>query len=99
MTLGNQVDDATTQTLLGAMNEADAQCDAAQRAVDSTASYLMTQWTGDASGAFNNSIQNWMSGLAQVKRGLLDLNSAMSTFYQQSAQLEADNSDLASWTS
>ncbi|HWS31759.1 MAG TPA: WXG100 family type VII secretion target [Actinoplanes sp.] len=99
MTLGNQVDDTTTQHVINAMNDADAQCDAAQLAVDNTASYLSSQWTGEASSAFNASIQDWLTGLARVKQGLADLNSAMGTYYQQSIQLEADNSSLATWTS
>lgn len=94
----NQVDDATTRRLMDAMTQMDADCDAAQQSVDSTAAYLRTQWNGNASGFFNGSLQQWQEGLLEVRRTLNDLNTAMSGAYDISIRLEEDNSASASWT-
>lgn len=98
MPLGNEVDAATITRTISEMNTTDGQCDAAQRAVDATASFLDSQWHGEAKAAFITSIQQWQEGLNQVKRGLQDLNVAMTSYYQSTAQLEQDNSQLATWT-
>ncbi|KWV32372.1 WXG100 family type VII secretion target [Micromonospora rifamycinica] len=98
MPLGNEVDEQTIRNTISAMNQTDAQCDAAQRAVDNTSSFLDTQWRGEAKTTFTTSIQQWLEGLSKVKQGLLDLNTAMTSHYQTSAQVEQDNALSASWT-
>ncbi|OKI85865.1 hypothetical protein A6A27_40115 [Micromonospora sp. CB01531] len=98
MPLGHEVDGETISKTIQAMNDVDADCDAAQRAVNDTASYLRTQWHGDASNQFTASIHDWQEGLNMVKQGLQELNAAMGTYYQQTAQIENDNSMAATWT-
>jgi uncharacterized protein YukE len=98
MPLGNEVDEATITSTITQMNAADGDCDAAQRSVDATSSYLAANWTGVARDRYISSIQQWQDGLNNVKRGLMMLNTAMTSHYHNSANLEADNSNLASWT-
>jgi WXG100 family type VII secretion target len=97
-TLGTEVDGETIHRTIQAMLQTDAQCDAAQRAVDNTTSYLNTQWHGTAANQFTGSIQRWQDGLNQVKRGLRDLNAAMESHYQTTATVEDDNTTRATWT-
>jgi WXG100 family type VII secretion target len=98
MPLGTEMNEEVTRHMMAAMNQTDADCDAAQRAVDATSSYLDANWHGDAKNKFTGSIQQWQEALSQVKNGLRELNQAMNTYYTQSIQLEQDNSSLASWT-
>lgn len=98
MPLGTEMNEETTRQMMAAMTETDGHCDAAQRSVDATSSYLDANWHGDAKNKFTGSIQEWQTGLLQVKQGLNDLNQAMTTYYTQSIQLEQDNTSLATWT-
>jgi WXG100 family type VII secretion target len=97
--LGTEVDGDTINRTIQTMLQTDAQCDAAQRAVDNTNSYLTSQWHGQAANQFTASIARWQDGLRQVQSGLRDLNTAMETHYHTTATIEDDNSGrAASWT-
>lgn len=98
MPLGTEMNEESTRHMMAAMSQTDADCDAAQLAVDATSSYLDANWHGDAKNRFTASIQQWQDGLNQVKQGLRELSEALTTYYTQSIQLEQDNSSLATWT-
>lgn len=97
-TLGTEVDGDTINRTIQTMTQTDAQCDAAQRAVDNTASYLNSQWHGTAANQFRTSLARWQEGLNQVKQGLRELNVAMESHYKITASIEDDNAARASWT-
>jgi uncharacterized protein YukE len=98
MALGKEMDGTTVQATVQEMEKVDADCDAAQRSIDNTRSYLGSNWHGAAQSTFISSIDMWQDGLNKVKRGLADLNTAMVAYYQTSVQLEEDRSQNASWT-
>ena len=98
MALGKEVDGATITRTLQEMEKVDADCDAAQRSIDTARGVLDASWHGAAKNTFVASLEIWQQGLNDVKRGLADLNTAMTTFYSQSVRLEEDRSRQASWT-
>ncbi|MEV7737581.1 WXG100 family type VII secretion target [Streptomyces sp. NPDC088921] len=98
MALQNQVDDATVRRMMGGLTRTDADCDAAQRSVDASRSYLTSQWDGQAANTYSSALGNWLAGLAKVQRGVRELVDAMHTYYGQTNVTEADNTQSASWT-
>lgn len=94
----NNVDEATIRQTIQQLTTADAECDAAQRSVTNTTSYLMANWSGEAAGQFADSIAGWQAGLSNVILGLRQLNGAMNDHYQNTHVVEQDNTNLATWT-
>jgi WXG100 family type VII secretion target len=98
MPLANQVTEADIRRMIAALNRTDANCDAAQRAVNASSDYLQSVWHGDAANRYRNALTDWLNGLSRVQQGLRELNEAMTQHYHTTNSIEGDASAAATWT-
>jgi uncharacterized protein YukE len=84
--------------MIAALEQGDADCDAASRAVNGTSDYLATVWTAAARNRYQDAPQHWLHGLSKVQQGLRELQQAMTSHYHSADVISDDASNLATWT-
>jgi uncharacterized protein YukE len=94
----NQVDLVGVQNMVDAFDTAMADCNAAQMAIDSTQSFVTSNWVGGASDRYINALQAWENGLGKVKGALELIRSQMEQFGGSAHSVEEYAIDRASWT-
>lgn len=83
--------------LIQAFSTASSEQQQAFNAVMNAEAALASHWKGNASGAYRDAMQNWVSGLQKVREGLGKIESSMVDLGKQTASTEDDNLASSNW--